>query len=95
MFGINFINLLGAGVFDIDSIKQFHNFAFLFSSSLSNNSIKDWINDLSKPFKIFGLKNNSSKYELKIELIVELSISDRESIQVSKRFKIFSLSILL
>jgi hypothetical protein len=89
--GINLINFLGSGVFKMDSMKQFHNLSLLFSGKFSNNLNKDNIKELSKSFNSLGCKYNSIKYELKMELIEDISISEREFNQESKRFKILGL----
>ena len=46
--GISFINFLGSGVFNIASMKQFHNFSLLFSGKSSKTLTKDKISELSK-----------------------------------------------
>ncbi len=45
--GISFINFLGSGVFNIASMKQFHNFSLLISGRSSKTLAKDKMSELS------------------------------------------------
>ena len=88
------MNILGSGVFNIDSIKQYHSLSLLFLGRSFNTLTKDKIKGLSKYPRSFGFKYNSSRYELKIELIEEAFISYSELSQDSKRLRTLSLSRL-
>jgi len=61
--GISFINFLGSGVFNIASMKQFHNFSLLISGRSSKTLTKDKMSELSNPSNSCGFKYNSNRYE--------------------------------